>query len=138
MLWHEKTAITTGRVTVRPMPPKSISGSCLARLAHRLVSENLIVPRQGNGVNMALQAPLSNPTCPDDENLDECRKRKRKAEKRKAQHERKRQRLKQQEDAIADPSQKSSIGPAVYACNNAPEQCTVILGKISGDISTCA
>ncbi|XP_031109210.1 5'-3' exoribonuclease 3-like isoform X1 [Ipomoea triloba] len=182
MLWHEKTAITTGRVTVRPMPPKSISGSCLARLAHRLVLENLIVKGQGNGVNMALQAPLSDQTCPDDENLDKCsrkrkrnaekrkaqheqgngvnmalqaplsnqtcpddenldkfsRKRKRNAEKRKAQHERKRQKLKQLEDAIADPSQKSSIGPAVYACNNAPEQCTAISGKISGEISTCA
>nr|GMC69717.1 5'-3' exoribonuclease 3 [Ipomoea batatas] len=138
MLWHEKTAITTGRVTVRPMPPKSISGSCLARLAHRLVSENLIVQRQGDGVNMALQAPLSNQTCPDDKNIDECRKRKRKPEKRKAQRERKRQKLKQQEDAIVDPSQKSSIGPAVSACNNAPEQCAAILGKISGDISTCA
>lgn len=38
ILWHEKSAISQSRFTSRPIPPKSIAGSCLAKISHQLVS----------------------------------------------------------------------------------------------------
>ncbi|KAL2542430.1 5'-3' exoribonuclease 4 [Abeliophyllum distichum] len=51
VLWHEKTAIQN-RFSRRPIPPKSVAGPCLARLAHQLVSGNCVSERpEDMGVN---------------------------------------------------------------------------------------
>ncbi|CAH9110085.1 unnamed protein product [Cuscuta europaea] len=79
ILWHETTAITRGRHTSSPMPPKSISGSSLARLAHHLVLENIAMKKQKvNGVHVPVHgASLCNQTRHDNEMVDDaCKKRK--------------------------------------------------------------
>ncbi|XP_058086736.1 5'-3' exoribonuclease 3-like isoform X2 [Magnolia sinica] len=49
LLWHEKTAVL-GRVFSERPVPNSISGSCLAKLAHKLVSEYYLANKKDTSV----------------------------------------------------------------------------------------
>ncbi|KAJ8650477.1 hypothetical protein MRB53_003500 [Persea americana] len=61
ILWHEKTAVLGRLFTERPVP-KSISGSCLAKLAHQLVSKYYLEQKQENlGAKIQVDATEGSP-----------------------------------------------------------------------------
>ncbi|XP_068649650.1 5'-3' exoribonuclease 3-like isoform X2 [Aristolochia californica] len=92
VLWHEKTAVLGRIFSERPVP-NSISGPCLAKLAHQLVSEHYLEKKKGNTESTctpnAMLCDEEETSCKgkkNDENLcarAEQRKRKRSGEKKK-------------------------------------------------------
>ncbi|KAL0321659.1 UNVERIFIED_CONTAM: 5'-3' exoribonuclease 4 [Sesamum calycinum] len=48
-LWHEKTAVGRSRFLKRPIPPKSLAGPYLAKLAHQLVSGTCVSRHEDHG-----------------------------------------------------------------------------------------
>ncbi|XP_027158938.1 5'-3' exoribonuclease 4-like [Coffea eugenioides] len=42
ILWHEKTSIVRHRFSQRCIPPRAVSGPCLAKMARQLVSQNCV------------------------------------------------------------------------------------------------
>ncbi|KAL3521740.1 hypothetical protein ACH5RR_019889 [Cinchona calisaya] len=48
ILWHEKTFVGRNRIFQRRIPRKAVSGHCLTKLAHQLVSQNPATKLQDN------------------------------------------------------------------------------------------
>lgn len=51
ILWHEKTGFLRSRIAQRRIPQRAISGSCLKKLVHQLVLQDVLVKQKGSNAD---------------------------------------------------------------------------------------